>query len=249
MKRITLLAVSIGLAAVSVVGCASTTSTVPTNTPTSEASGEPYNPTIDPANFVTTVDHRYFPLAPGTTLLYQGETADGPERNQVVVTRETRQILGVTCVVVKDSVWLNDELVEETIDWYAQDKDGNVWYFGEDSKEYENGVVVSTKGSWEAGVDGAMPGIIMEANPRVNDSYRQEYRPGEAEDMGKVLSLNESASVPFGSYQGCLIILDWTPLEPGITEHKYYCQGVGPVLTIMVEGGSERHELVSLVTE
>jgi hypothetical protein len=249
MKRITLLAVLIGLAAMSVVGCASTTSSVPTNAPTSEASGEPYNPIIDPANYVTTVDNPYFPLAPGTTLVYQGETADGPERNQVVVTHETRQVLGVTCVVVKDSVWLNDELVEDTMDWYAQDKDGNVWYFGEDSKEYENGVVVSTKGSWEAGVDGAMPGIIMEATPRVNDSYSQEYKVGEAEDMGKVLSLNESASVPFGSFQDCLKIQDWTLLEPGIIEHKYYCQGVGPVLTIMVEGGSERHELVSRVTE
>jgi hypothetical protein len=249
MKRTTVLGVLIGLAAMSVVGCASATSSVPTSAPTSQASGESCNPTIDPASFVTTVDNPYFPLAPDTTFLHQGETEHGAERNQVVVARETKQILGVTCVVVKDRVWLNDDLVEETINWYAQDKDGNVWYFGEDSKEYENGVVVSTKGSWETGVDGAMPGIIMEASPRVNDSYRQECKAGEAEDMGKVLSLNESASVPFGSFEGCLKIQDWTPLEPGITEHKYYCQGVGPVLTIMVEGGSERHELVSRVTE
>jgi len=137
---------------------------MPTPTPTPVPPEETYNPIIDSADFVTEIDNLYFPLKPGTTFIYRGETEEGVQRNEVVVTNQTKTILGVLTTVVWDRVWdEDDELVEETYDWYAQDKDGNVWYFGEDSKEYESGVVVSTAGSWEAGVDGAKPGIIMEA--------------------------------------------------------------------------------------
>jgi len=210
----------------------------------------PYRKEIDPANFVDRVDNRYFPLTPGTTFVYEGETEDGEAvRVEDYVTHETKQVLGVTCVVVRNRVMENGDLVEETFDWYAQDKDGNVWYFGEDAKEYEAGVVVSTKGSWEAGVDGAMPGIIMEANPQVGDFYRQEYYKGEAEDMAEVLSLTESASVIYGSFDNLLMTREWTPLEPGIVEHKYYAPGVGLILEVMVEGGSERVELVEITTK
>ena len=209
----------------------------------------PYRKEIDPANFVDRVDNWYFPLMPGTTFVYEGETADGTVHTEDYVTHETKQVLGVTCVVVRNRVIENGDLVEETFDWYAQDKDGNVWYFGEDAKEYEAGVVVSTEGSWKAGVDGAMPGIIMEANPQVGDFYRQEYYKGEAEDMAEVLSLTESASVIYGSFDNLLMTREWTLLEPGVVEHKYYAPSVGLILEIMVEGGSERVELVEITTE
>jgi hypothetical protein len=212
-------------------------------------SEEPYAPIIDPANFVEGIDNQYLPWTPGTTFIYEGETEDGLERIEVYVTHETRQILGVDCVVVRDTVWVDGELVEDTFDWYAQDRDGNVWYMGEDSKEFEDGEVVSSAGSWEAGVDGAQPGIIMEADPQIGDSYRQEYYAGEAEDMAEVLSLTESASVPYGSFDNLLMTNEWTPLEPGVAEHKYYAPGVGLILEVLVEGGSERVELVDIVTE
>jgi hypothetical protein len=202
-----------------------------------------YDPIIDPADFVGGIDNPYMPLMPGTIFVYEGETEDGIETNEVYVTHQTKEILGVTCIVVWDRVWLDGELIEETYDWYAQDKDGNVWYFGEDSKEYEGGVVVSTEGSWEAGVDGAEPGIVMKANPQVGDSYRQEYYEGEAEDMAEVLSLTESVSVGYGDFDNCLMTKEWTALDPGVVEHKYYAAGVGEVLVVMVEGGTDRAEL------
>jgi len=212
-------------------------------------SEETYNPVINAADFVTGVDNQYFPLTPGTTFIYEGETEDGEERNEVYVTDQTKEILGITCIVVRDRVWVDDELAEETFDWYAQDKDGNVWYFGEDSKEYEDGEVVSIEGSWEAGVDDAKPGIVMEADPQVGDSYRQEYYEDEAEDMGEVLSLNEPVSVPYGSYENCLKTKDWTPLEPDVIEHKYYALDVGFVMEIMFEGGSEWIKLIDIATD
>jgi len=240
--KIIMLAVSLEVVIMFAIGCTS-------NSPTNGTVDETYNPIINPADFVAKVDNLYFPLKPGTTFIYQGETKDGAERNEMAVTDKTKNILGVTCTVVWDRVWLEGELIEETYDWYAQDKDGNVWYFGEDLKEYEGGKVVSTKGSWEAGVDGVKPGIIMKANPQVGDSYRQEYYKGEAEDMADVLSLNESVSVFYGSFENCLKTKDWTPLEPDVVEHKYYAPGVGVVLEVMVEDGGERVELVDIITQ
>jgi hypothetical protein len=138
------------------------------------------------------------------------------------------------------------ELQELTFDWYTQDVDGNVWYFGEDSKEYANGVVTSTGGSWEAGVNGALPGIIMLADPRVGTAYRQEYYRGEAEDMGKVVALGEHVSVPAGSFDDVVVTQDFTPLEPSILERKYYAPGIGVVLERLVEGGAESSRLVDV---
>lgn len=203
----------------------------------SNAGYEPHNPAINPANFTTDIDNPYFPLKPGTVWTYEGETEDGLESIAVEVTDQTREVAEVTCVVVRDTVRLDGEVLEDTYDWYAQDNNGNVWYMGEDTKEYEDGVVVSTEGSWEAGVDGAMPGIVMEAKPKIGDSYRQEYYRGEAEDLAGVISLNESVEVPLGSYENCLKTREWTPIEPDVLEYKYYAPGVGMVMEVDVKTG------------
>lgn len=204
-------------------------------------------PKFDPCNFSNDgiVNNTYYTLTPGTTFTYEGETEDGHEKNIVIVTNQTREILGVNATVVWDRVWLEDELIEETFDWFAQDKDGNVWYLGEDSKEYENGEVTTTEGSWEAGVDGAKPGINMEADPQIGDQYKQEFYKGHAEDQAEVVSLNETVTVPFSTFTNCLKTSDSTPLEPTTgDEDKYYCTDVGGVvLEVAIESG-ERSELI-----
>jgi hypothetical protein len=203
-------------------------------------------PKFDSCNFGNEIiDNPYFTLTPGTTFTYKTITEDNEtEKDIVIVTDKTKEILGITTTVVWDRVWLEEELTEETFDWYAQDKEGNVWYMGEDSKEYENGKVVSTEGSWEAGVDGAKPGIIMEADPQVGDSYRQEYYPGHAEDQAEVVSLNEKVEVPFGTFTNCLQTRESTPLEPTQDEDKYYCTDVGGVtLEVAIDSG-EKTELI-----
>ncbi len=209
---------------------------------------KPYTPHIDPADFVAKVDNPYFPLPPGARWTYRGKTPDGIERDVVEVTSQTKVIRGVRCVVVHDTVSIGGQVTEDTFDWYAQDRTGNVWYFGEDTKEFENGKVKSTTGSWEAGVKGAQPGIIMKARPKVGHPYRQEYAKGEAEDMAKVLSTRKSVTVPAGTYRGTIETKDFTPLEPSLVEHKYYARGVGVVLEVTVKGGSERVELIEYTT-
>ena len=203
-----------------------------------------YAPVIIPSDFVTGVNNTYFPLAPGTRWVYETKTEDGTERDVVEVTNGTKLVMGVTCVEVKDTVSIGGAVIEDTLDWYAQDVHGNVWYFGEDSKEYEGGKVVSTGGSWEAGVGGAKPGIIMLADPEVGLSYHQEHLEGEAEDMAQVLSLDATAIVPHGSYAHVLQTREWTPLEPKVAEEKYYAAGLGCVLEVAVRDGGERTELV-----
>lgn len=207
---------------------------------------ESYSPRIDPANFTTSIDNKYFPLKPGTTFVYKGKTQHSTEGDVVAVTSDTKNIMGVECVVVDDRVTEGGRLTEQTYDWYAQDKRGNVWYFGEDSKEYENGKVKSTGGSWEAGKDGARPGIIMPANPKVGQTYRQEYYKGEAEDMARPLKLDGSTTVPYGSFDHVLVTHEWTPLEPNVAENKYYAPGVGNILEVAVKGPQERLELVDV---
>jgi hypothetical protein len=248
MKRTAASLILIGLAVTLLAGCGRSSEESdgsPANVDYDQA-GEAYAPNIDPADFVDKVDNKYFPLEPGTTFVYEGKTEEGTERIEVIVTNDTKQVMGVECVVLRDRVWVDGELVEDTFDWHAQDKDGNVWYFGENTKEYENGKVVSTKGSWAAGVDGAKPGIIMKADPNVGETYRQEYYEGEAEDMAKVLSLSESAVVPYGSYDDLLMTKEWNPLEPGVVEQKYYAPGIGNVLEVGVRGNSDRIELIDV---
>jgi len=215
MRWITLLSAIIGSVLVLMVGCTSSSS----------QGHKAYAPHIKPADFTTKLDNEYFPLKPGTTFVYEG----GAERGEMTVTYDTKKVMGVECVVVDDRGYEDGKLIEKTYDWFAQDKQGTVWYFGEDTKEYENGAVVSTKGSWEAGVDGAKPGIIMPSDPKVGHSYHQEYYPGEAMDMARVLSSNASVTLPYGSFDHVLETREWTPLQPGFSEKKYYVRGVGPL--------------------
>jgi hypothetical protein len=217
MRRITLLSAIVGSVLVlTMPGC--------TSSPSQEEH-KAYTPHINPAEFTTTIDNEYFPMKPGTTFLYQGKG----ERDEMSVTSQTKKVMGVECVVVDDRAWEDGKLIERTYDWFAQDKEGTVWYFGEDTKEYEEGKVVSTKGSWEAGVDGAKAGIIMPSDPKVGQSYHQEYYPGEAMDMARVLSLKASVRVPYRSFDHVLETKEWTPLQPGFFEKKYYVRGVGPL--------------------
>lgn len=207
-----------------------------------------YMPFIDPNYFEEVIDNPYFPLTPGTTFVYEGESEGETIRNEIFVTDQTREIMGITTIVVREKEWEDDELIEETFDWYAQDMDGNIWYFGEDSKEYEDGKVVSTQGSWEAGMDGAQPGILIKGDPQIGDVYRQEYLKGEAEDMAEVISLDESVTVKYGSFENCLKTKEWNPLEPG-EENKYYAPGVGLLLEMEIKGGDEKLELVDIITD
>lgn len=193
------------------------------------------------------IDNPFFPLTPGTTRTYQGVTDEGTEQTEVVVTDATKEILGVTCTVVRDTVRLGGEIIEDTFDWFAQDTEGNVWYFGEASMEFEDGLVVSTFGSWEAGVDCAKPGIVMLANPQVGDTYRQEFYRCIAEDMATVVALGETVTVPYGSFDDCLRTEESTPLDPDVMEEKLYAPGVGHVLTL--EDGERAEELVSVTTD
>ena len=208
----------------------------------------PYDPAIDPANFVAAIDNPFFPLMPGTTFVYEGQTADGFEHVEFAVTHDTKVILGVTCVEVHDTSRIDGELREDTRDWFAQDRDGNVWYFGENTTLVADGLPVDLSGSWTAGVDGARPGIIMKAHPAIGDFYRQEFLLGEAEDLAEVKSLTDTAMVPYGSFDHCLETEESSSLAPGDVEHKFYAVGVGNLLTIDLETG-ERSELVQIVTE
>jgi len=203
-------------------------------------------PQFDAANFQgSPVDNPLYPLVVGRTFTYEADTPDGLETNTVEVTSDTKVIQGVTCVVVHDQVFLEGDLVEDTIDWFAQDVDGNVWYMGEDSKVYDMGVVVSTAGSWEGGVDGATPGIIMWGMiPDAGLTYKQEFYAGEAEDLATILSTGEMVDVPWGMFAGCLRTGEFTPLEPGDYEEKYYAPGLGFVLGVDQDG--IRTELVDV---
>ena len=199
------------------------------------------------ATFVDGISNEYFPFTPGTTWSYEGVEDGEVERIEVVVTGDTRVVDGVICVVVRDTVTLDGELIEDTYDWYAEDTVGNVWYMGEDSREYEDGEVVSTAGSWETGVDGALPGIIMYANPaaHLNSPYRQEFYPDEAEDVGEIIKVDASVTIGGIAYSNVVVVREWNLLEPGVVEDKYFAPGTGVILEEVVEGGSERVELLS----
>jgi len=205
--------------------------------------GGHYAPVIDPANFVTTVDNPYMPLAAGARWAYDGTSDGEPEHTEVVVTDQQKLVMGIRVVVVRDTVSVRGDVIEDTYDWYAQDRDGNVWYMGEDSKEYENGRVTSTEGSWEAGVDGALPGIVMQAHPAQGQAYRQEYYPGQAEDMAEVAKVGTTKTIGLGDYTDVLVIKEWNPLEPDVVEQKYYAPGIGVIAEDTVTGGDEQSEL------
>lgn len=207
--------------------------------------GERYDPRIDARDFVAGVTHPLFPLVPGRTKVFEKETDEGLERIEVTTTHDVKSILGVTCTVVQDTVSLDGVLIEDTLDYFAQDRGGNVWYFGELAMNFEDGELRDLSGSWIAGVDGAKPGIVMKAAPAVGNVYRQEFLVNEAEDAARVVGLGRRVMVPVGTFTGCLETLDFTPLEPGHLESKFYAPGVGFVLQVTVETG-EREELVAI---
>ncbi|GIG20023.1 hypothetical protein Cch01nite_07470 [Cellulomonas chitinilytica] len=201
---------------------------------------------LDPADFTVDISNPYWPMAVGDRWVYR-ETDDegGDLRVEVTVLDRTVTVaLGIEARVVHDLVTDGGAAVEDTYDLYAQDATGNVWYLGEDTKEYENGAVVSTSGSWEAGVDGASPGVVVPARPRPGTEYRQEHLAGEAEDQAVVLSVDEAVQTPVGAYTGALLTRDTTPLEPDVAELKLYAPGVGPVMTVQIAGGTGREVLV-----
>jgi hypothetical protein len=233
-----------------IAGCGSSSSPKPAanttaaqaNTTAAQAMGHPAG-----TRFASSVDNPWFPLKPGTTLVYRGVKDGKPSRDVVTVEHATRTIEGVRCTVVKDLLYESGKLEERTTDWYAQDVAGNVWYFGEETAElYPDGRVKSTSGTWLSGVKGAQAGIYLPANPRVGQTGRQEYYKGQAEDHYRVKSLTTAVRTPGASSSRALLTEEWTPLEPGVIDHKYYVRGVGTALEQTVKGGVERNTLVSV---
>lgn len=201
-----------------------------------------------PVRFVNKITNQYFPLIPGTKYFYEGTNGRATAADVMFVTYGTKRILGVTCTVVRDQAFEEGVLTEQTLDWYAQDTAGNVWYFGEDSRELdEEGNVISTHGSWEAGVDDARPGIIMKAHPAPGDRYHQEFAPGVAEDAAEVRSI-AAGCVPYGCFDELLAINEWTRLAPDVLDRKFYANGLGFVAGHSVRGGDEYLALVRIAT-
>ncbi len=206
--------------------------------------GGPYDPEIDPEDFSTVIDNPYLPFPVGAFWVYESETEEGLETIEVTVLAETREILGVECVSVRDVVMLEGVPVEDTIDWYAQDDDGNVWYFGEISFNFEDGFVTDIEGSWLSGEDGAKPGIVMLGDPVVGTTYRQEWLLGDAEDAGTVLDDDASVVIDFGSFDHCVKTADFLPPEPDALENKFYAPGIGFIYETK-DGEDETVELIS----
>ena len=207
--------------------------------------GKPFP--IDPSEFTTEIDNPYWPMKPGSRWVFRETDAEGTvSRVVVTVLDKTKMIAnGVEARIVHDQVTEGDQVVEDTYDWYAQDAEGNLWYFGEDTTEYENGKPKTKEGSWEAGVDGALPGIIMPAEPQVGMTYREEYYKGHAEDGASIISTDALARVPYGRFEHGVQTRNFSGIEPDVIEEKIYARGVGVVLEITVSGGSDRDELLS----
>jgi len=196
-------------------------------------------------SFSPNVTNAWFPLQMGSVYRYRGVKDGEPSREVMTVTHRTRTIDGARCIVVADLLYLRGKLEERTRDYYTQDADGNVWYFGEDTAELDaNGQVKTREGTWHAGVNGAKPGIFMYAHPRAGQSARQEDLKGQAEDHFQVLRRGVALTVPFKAFRRTLLTKEWTPVEPDVLDHKYYARGIGTVLEQTVKGGDERNELV-----
>jgi hypothetical protein len=203
--------------------------------------------TPKPTAFVKRVTNPWFPLTPGTLFVYRGVKDGERSRDVVTVTSRTKVVDGMPCTVVSDRLYFGGRLAERTSDWYAQDKAGNVWYCGEATAELDaSGHVKTTEGSWEAGVDGARAGILIPADPRVGQAFRQEYYKGKAEDHSRVLSLSAHPDVPFTTASHALLTKEWSPLEPDMIDHKLYVRGIGLVKEETVKGGDERAELTAV---
>jgi hypothetical protein len=217
-------------------------------TPGPAASAE-YAVTYDPADFSATVDNPWFPLKPGTTLIYVGTKDEEPAREILTVTDQVKKIDGVPCRIIHDRLYLSGKLAESTSDYYTQDREGNVWYFGEDTAEFDEQLnVVSTEGTWHTAEAGALPGIFMSARPEIGVSHRQEYYKGYAEDFFRAVDLSASVTVPYGPFSDALRTEEWTPLEPGVLDNKYYVKGIGEVREASVKGPVEKLALAEVRT-
>jgi hypothetical protein len=202
---------------------------------------------LDPAGFVATIDNPYYPLPVGRVLVYQGVRDGQTQVDRVTVTNQTKVIGGVTATVVRDVAKHGSTLLEKTSDWFAQDTQGDVCYLGEDTKAYLPNGQIDTSGSWEAGVNGAVSGIIMEADPQIPDSYRQEYLQGQAEDTAWIVGRGGSLRVPYGTVHDVLTSLEHTALEPDVVDKKVYAPGLGIVLEQALAGGQEVAKLVRVI--
>jgi hypothetical protein len=201
---------------------------------------------MNPADFTTEIDHPYWPMKPGSRWIFRETDAEGSvSRVVVTVLDETKTIMGIKARIVHDQVSEKGEVKEDTFDWYAQDAEGNLWYLGEDTTEYENGKPKTKEGSWEAGVDGALAGVILPAHPEVGMTYREEYYKRHAEDGASILSVDAFAKVPYGTFDHGIQTRNFSGIEPDVIEEKIYAKGVGVILEITVSGGSDRTELVS----
>ena len=211
--------------------------------------GRSYHPHIDPADFSPHVTNRFFPLTPGRTLVSTGTKNGKKALDLFATTSRTKVIAGVRTRVVEDRLYLNNVLEERTSDYYAQDRCGNVWYFGEDTAELDrHGHVVSTEGTWHAGVDGAQPGVFMQAHPRLGRRFRQEWYQGHAEDVFKVIDRSAAVTVPYGSFRHALRTAEWTALEPEVLDNKFYVAGIGQVAEVSVKGPREALRLVEIIS-
>lgn len=233
---------SFSLAVIALAGCGGGSKS------SSGSSSLPHGTTpskLDPSKFTTEIDNPYWPMRPGSHWVYS-EVEDGEaQRVDVTVTNSTKVLGGVTARVVHDRVTRKGQVVEDTYDWYAQDSDGNIWYLGEDTKEYENGKLKTTEGSWAYGVDGAQPGVVVPADPKQGMRYREEYYAGHAEDAAEVLNVGSQVQVPYGRFKDAMLTRNYSSLEPTVEEMKLYARGVGPVMELLVSGGSGRTELLS----
>jgi hypothetical protein len=252
-----LITIASGIALAALAGCGgeeSSSSTAPaagTSTGASKTAdlpqpgGEPFE--IDPADFTTEIDNPWWPMKPGSRWVFRETDAEGSVAKVVVTVLDKTKMIanGVEARIVHDQVSEDGEIKEDTFDWYAQDADGNLWYLGEDTTEYENGKPKTKEGSWEAGVDGALAGIIMPADPQVGMTYREEYYKGHAEDAASIIGTDALAKVPYGRFEGCVQTRNFSGIEPDVIEEKLYAEGVGVVLEITVSGGSDRAELLS----
>jgi hypothetical protein len=227
---------------------ATASATSPTDaSPAAPAQRAASSPVIDAANFTAVVDNPWYPLVPGTIFTYRGTKDDKAALVRYEVTHETATIDGVPCVVVHDTLTLDGTLAEQTVDWYTQDLQGNVWYFGEDTRTLDaSGKVSSTEGTWQAGVDGALPGIFMPAEPRIGQSFQQEYLAGQAEDRFVVTQIGVPVTVPFGTFKDGMLTVEWTSLEPDVLSEKAYIKGTGEVKELDVAGDNESLQLVSI---
>ena len=207
-----------------------------------------YNPQINPSDFTTKITNPYFSLPVGKKMVYESETAEGSERVEIEIEGGTRKVMGVETIIYRDREYLDGELVEDTKDYLAQDRAGNVWYFGEDVDSYEDGKLKDHQGAWLAGVDGAKPGIWIKADHVVGDSYRQEFYKGEAEDIRDVVALNQTVTTNRATYNNCVKFYEWTPLDTKSREHKYYCSEVGTLVLIENLETGARSELSGVVS-